>query len=193
MKWWQVMTLDGVRPSIPGSVYLALPPRPSILRRPHHEIHFNAIAEAEYHPRFAARDASDILTNQFLQFRAHRPAAKQKQIPRARLNRLPTKKKKKENKQVKRHKPRAIIHDCWKNLRLGVQENTRSYELFSFRTLREQSYFRSALRANASTLHVRAPLPLFADDKDKPLLSPFVTYRSARLGQRNRLPPRLFG
>lgn len=31
----------------------------------------------------SGRDASDILTNQFLQFRAHRPAAKQKQTSRA--------------------------------------------------------------------------------------------------------------
>lgn len=75
MKWWQVMTPDGVRPSIPRppiptprpspslhlsrSLSLTLSQAPSILRRPHHEIHFNAIAEAEYHPRFGAWDASD--------------------------------------------------------------------------------------------------------------------------------------
>lgn len=61
MKWWQVMTLDGVRSSIfpAASILLSLERRPS-LRRPHHEIHFNAIAEAEYHhPRFGPRDASD--------------------------------------------------------------------------------------------------------------------------------------
>lgn len=33
---------------------------PSILRRPHHEIHFDAIAEAEYHSRFQLRDVLDI-------------------------------------------------------------------------------------------------------------------------------------
>lgn len=32
----------------------------SILRRPHHEIHFDAIAEAEYHSRFELRDVLDI-------------------------------------------------------------------------------------------------------------------------------------
>jgi len=54
MKWWQVMTLDGVGLSI-ASTYPPLFRASSILRRPHHEIHFDAIAEAEYHPRFQLR------------------------------------------------------------------------------------------------------------------------------------------
>lgn len=55
MKWWQVMTLDGVGLSIANTTYPSLAKASSILRRPHHEIHFDAIAEAEYHPRFQLR------------------------------------------------------------------------------------------------------------------------------------------
>lgn len=57
MKRWQVMTLDGVQLFIANTTYSPLSRErvPSILRRPHHEIHFDAIAEAEYHSRFQPR------------------------------------------------------------------------------------------------------------------------------------------